>query len=409
MSAPSLRFTDNGIPYPDAISIPVSEIGILYGGLSGKSAPDFGHGLPFVTYKQVFDCAEIDLTSCGQVSISSGERQNCIALGDVLFTSSSETPKEVGYASVVTTEPEETYLNSFCFGLRPKPTTLVPAYSRYLFHAQEYREQVETLAQGTTRYNISKKGFLKINLTIPTLPEQRRIADALSVVDAKIDLLARKRDNLARFKTGLMQKIFSQEVRFTRDDGSAYPDWEEKKIKELGSFKGGGTPSTKNPAFWNGAIPWVSSQDVTDGDINRLVATRFITMEAVASSPTALIPANSVLLVTRVGVGKVALNRTDVCLSQDFTAIIPSGVNAEFLAYWFQYHAPQIASLAQGSTIKGVTVETLRDMTVSLPVDTEQDQIAASLAALDSRISGVTCQIATMQAFKKGLLQQMFV
>lgn len=404
MSAPSLRFTDNGMPYPDAISVPVSEIGILYGGLSGKSAPDFGHGLPFVTYKQVFDCAEVDLASCGQVSISSGERQNCIALGDVLFTSSSETPKEVGYASVVTTEPEETYLNSFCFGLRPKPTTLVPAYSRYLFHAQEYREQVETLAQGTTRYNISKRGFLKINLTIPSLPEQSRIADALSSVDNKIDLLTRKRDNLARFKAGLMQKIFSQEVRFTREDGSAYPDWEEKSL--------GQAFVERSERGYQDATLLAVTQNY--GVVEAESLERGVSASADRSKYKRVVHGDIAYNSMRMWQGASGLSPMDGIVSPAYTVVIPkSNQNGTFWSYLFKY-PPMVKDFERFS--QGLTSDTwnlkfpaFSKVKVVAPGTEEQKRIADLLTAIDDRLNKAINQIANMQSFKKGLLQQMFV
>ena len=98
----------------------LSKLGKTINGLNGKSSEDFGTGKPFVTYKQVFDSAKVDLSKCGRVVIKENENQNTLLKGDILFTTSSETPHEVGYASVVLNEPNEpTYLNSFCFSFRP--------------------------------------------------------------------------------------------------------------------------------------------------------------------------------------------------------------------------------------------------------------------------------------------------
>ncbi len=185
-------------------------IGQTVNGLSGKSGDDFGTGKPFVTYKQVFDCAWIDFSKCGRVKIVADERQNTLQRGDILFTTSSETPDEVGYASVLLNTPSEaTYLNSFCFSLRPNCLqTLRSEFSCFLFHSPIYRKSVAVLAQGSTRFNISKSAFLKLCLPIPTEKEQKKIASCLFSLDELITTQAKKIDTLKTHKKGLMQGLF---------------------------------------------------------------------------------------------------------------------------------------------------------------------------------------------------------
>lgn len=206
----ALRFKrDNGGDFPDWREMRISEIGDIYGGLSGKSADDFGSGLPFVTYKQIFDSSYVDLALCQLVRVGESETQNVVLAGDILFTTSSETPNEVGFASVVLESSPRLYLNSFCFGLRPKgPGELLPQFARYLFRNPFYREAVYPLAQGSTRYNLSRSGFLKLSLHIPTPEEQSKIANFLSTIDAKIDALTSQINKVERFKKGLLQQMF---------------------------------------------------------------------------------------------------------------------------------------------------------------------------------------------------------
>ena len=172
------------------VTKPLGSIGQTLNGLSGKSGDDFGQGKPFITYKQVFDCASVDLAKCELVKIGENENQNEIKRGDILFTTSSETPDEVGYASVVLSSPSEpVYLNSFCFSFRPNSLNeLVPEFSRYLFHSPIYRKLVIVLAQGSTRFNISKVAFLKLALPLPQTEEQKKIAEFLAPLDERIDL-----------------------------------------------------------------------------------------------------------------------------------------------------------------------------------------------------------------------------
>ena len=205
-----LRFTrPDGSAYPDWEEKRLGELGTTYNGLSGKTAEDFGEGKPYIQYKQIFDNSKIDMNKCGFVNIVNGEKQNEVAYGDILFTTSSETPHEVGFSSVILDEVKNTYLNSFCFGFSPNSLTeLYPSFSRYLFRSEIVRKDITTLAQGSTRYNMSKIEFLKIGTFIPCLDEQRQIADFLSAIDDKILLLGKKIASTEQYKKGLLQQMF---------------------------------------------------------------------------------------------------------------------------------------------------------------------------------------------------------
>lgn len=206
----TLRFTKaDGSPYPDWKEKRLGEVGQTIGGLAGKSADDFGDGLPYVTYRQVFGSSVIDVAQCELVRISANERQNQLRRGDILFTTSSETPNEVGFASVISNEVDELYLNSFCFALRPfSVSSLQPEFAQYLFRSPQYRRIVYPLAQGSTRYNLSKGSFLKLILNLPHPEEQQKIADALTALDGKIDAVTTQIATMQRFKKSLLQMMF---------------------------------------------------------------------------------------------------------------------------------------------------------------------------------------------------------
>lgn len=209
-TVPRLRFPEfrDG---PEWSERSLGELGDTLAGLGGKSAEDFGSGEPYVTYKQVFDAPVIDRSQCGRVRVEAGERQTLLRYGDVLFTGSSETPGEVGWASMVLDRLDSPlYLNSFCFAYRFNDQEAVrPEFARHLFHSPAYRVAVCVLAQGAIRYNISKLGFLKIRLRLPLDPEeQRRVADCLASLDAALAAEAAALAALKAHKKGLMQKLF---------------------------------------------------------------------------------------------------------------------------------------------------------------------------------------------------------
>jgi len=204
-----VRFKDEGgRNFPEWQEVSMSDIGDSFGGLSGKSGDDFGQGESFITYKQIFDDSVIEPKKFAKVTVAPGEKQNRAQKGDVFFTVSSETPNEVGYASVLM-EDVNPYLNSFAFGFRPKSLTdLLPEYSRYHFRSAPFRRQVVRLAQGSTRYNISKVQFMKLIIEIPSASEQQKIADFLTALDQTITTKAEEITRVEKWKKGLMQKMF---------------------------------------------------------------------------------------------------------------------------------------------------------------------------------------------------------
>ena len=169
---------------------PLREIGNTYTGLSGKTKDDFGHGDGrFVTYMNVFS-NPISLPEMVE-EVEFDESQNTVRYGDVLFTTSSETPEEVGMSSVWLENTENTYLNSFCFGFRPVKK-VNPYYLAYLLRSSGMRRKISFLAQGISRYNISKAKMMELEISIPNENEQSAIGTFFSTLDQQITLHQRK-------------------------------------------------------------------------------------------------------------------------------------------------------------------------------------------------------------------------
>lgn len=171
----------------------LGEIGLFYGGLSGKTKKDFEEGnAKYVTYSNIFNNIAVNLNINDVVNILPGEKQNVIAYGDVIFTGSSETSDECGMSSVVTEIINEPiYLNSFCFGFRLNNLSLYePGFLKFLFRSNNIRNEIKKTANGVTRYNISKKLFSQIEIPIPPLPEQRRIVAILDHFETLVNDLS---------------------------------------------------------------------------------------------------------------------------------------------------------------------------------------------------------------------------
>lgn len=208
--AQEIRFKDeNGKKFPEWEEKRLGEIGNIYNGLTGKSAEDFGVGKAFITYKQIFDSSFININRFSFVKISSSENQNKGQFGDIFFTTSSETPEEVGFASVLLEKNIFPYLNSFSFGFRPNSLLkLDPYFAKFFFRHSIYRREVIKLAQGSTRYNISKSGFIKIKIKLPLLEEQQKISDFLESIDKLLESKQKQIAKAEKWKKGLMQGLF---------------------------------------------------------------------------------------------------------------------------------------------------------------------------------------------------------
>ena len=168
----------------------LGEMGQTYTGLSGKTKDDFGHGQArFVTYMNVFSNPISNPEMTEPIEID--PKQNEVEVGDVFFTTSSETPEEVGMSSILLEKRGKTYLNSFCFGFRPSEK-IDSYYLAYMLRSESTRAKIILLAQGISRYNISKNKVMEIAVSLPSLDEQKLIGQYFSQLDNLITLHQRK-------------------------------------------------------------------------------------------------------------------------------------------------------------------------------------------------------------------------
>jgi type I restriction enzyme S subunit len=186
-------------------------------------------------------------------------------------------------------------------------------------------------------------------------------------------------------------------------------EWQIKQVEDSGKFVSGGTPSKNIESYWQGNIPWVSSSDIPEEDVRNIFYSRYITDDAVRSSATKLIPANSLLVVSRVGVGKLAVNDRDVCTSQDFINIIPNKTtNIIFLAYLLKNKRAALLGRNQGTSIKGFTRDTLAGLLVSIPSMEEQKKIADFLIIVDDRVTAMQQKLEILKRYKMSVMQKIF-
>lgn len=182
--------------------------------------------------------------------------------------------------------------------------------------------------------------------------------------------------------------------------------WKTYKVDNIIESCGGGTPSTKVISYWQGDIPWISSSDLFENNIRDINVSRYITKEAIKCSAAKLCPKKTICIVSRVGVGKVAVTTESLCTSQDFMNITHFEGNKYFLAQLIQNKIK--SSQLQGTSIKGITSKEIKDMRLFIPSRAEQDKIVKFLNIIDQRIETQIKIISDYNSLKSGVYNWMF-
>lgn len=299
---------------------------------------------------------------------------------------------QTGGAILVSSEyPVFTSANGVAIGF------LIPA----LNDTVRFRYFCRTQKLGGTRTRLYLKNLSQYRLSVPCFQEQQKIAAILTTQDKVIELKEKRLVEKQRQKKYLMQQLLTGKKRLPGFSG----EWTDEELSNFCEFVGGGTPDTHNQLFWNGSIPWISSADLVMDDFKSIAITRFITQQAVKFTGAKLCPKGCILLVSRVGVGKIAIAPTDLCTSQDFTNIIQHKHNSLFLLYALYYLMRKNVKQTQGSAIKGITVKEIKNFSLKFPTILEQTAIAEVLTAADREIDLLRQEIEQEKQKKKALMQ----
>ncbi|WP_343732641.1 restriction endonuclease subunit S [Duganella sp.] len=198
----------------------LGQVGRTYGGLIGKGKADFGHGAAkYITFMNVMSNIRTSVEMVESVHIDPAESQNMVQSGDLLFNGSSETPEEVAMCSWVERCDKGVFLNSFCFGFRPFAADRISGlFMAYYFRGQPGRTAVSSLAQGATRYNIAKTALLQAPLCLPSLKEQKAIAEILSSMDTEIASLESRLTKARAVKLAITQALLTGRIRLVESN-----------------------------------------------------------------------------------------------------------------------------------------------------------------------------------------------
>ena len=358
----------------------LGKIGATYNGLTGKNATDFGSGSPFITYKSIFDDSKIDVSRVEYVRITDTEKekqtQNKVEYGDIFFTTSSETPEEVGMASVLLSEISDCYLNSFCFGYRLFNKTIhLPEFFRFYLRSKSIRRKIAVLAQGSTRFNISKNEVMKTLIFIPSFSEQRKISELFSLIEERIETQKKIIEDLKKLKSEISNILLKSRK------------WEEYIIGDL---------CDSVPAK-----PYICSSVITDG-----VYPVIQQGENPIIGYTNSIPFKDYMKVIIFGDHTLSVYRPNApfLISTDGLKILTpkSSINRDFLYYLVCAFKPQPEGYKRHYSI-------LKEISVPVPPLDKQRQIAMILLSVDSKINIEAKMLEKQLLQKYYLLNQMFI
>lgn len=317
--------------------------------------------------------------------------------GDVIFT--REAP--VGEVGVLE-DSTGIFLGQRTMMYRVDPKIADNRFVFYSLMSGYCQKQIEDFSNGGTVAHMRVPDCGEIIINFPPLPEQQKIAKILSTWDKAISSTERLIDNSTQRKKALMQQLLTGKKRLAGFN----EEWISEPLeKVVGKIYGGGTPSKNVPEYWDGDIPWVTVKDLIATKIDG--AQQYINKSGLENSSANMVPAGTVIIATRMALGKAVIASCDVAINQDLKAITGSPkIDSVFLHYWLLLQAKVIEKLGTGSTVKGVQLETIKSLRMHIPSSIqEQQKIATVLTNADQEIELLEQQLADLQQEKKALMQ----
>lgn len=337
---------------------------------------------------------------------------NYCKVGDLIIADASEDYGDVGKCiEIVNLNNEKVLAGLHTILARPDLQKMSVGFNGYLAKSEKVRLQIKILAQGSKVLSISAKRLAEIDLSFPTLPEQTKIANFLTAVDDRLQALKKKKTLLEQYKKGVMQKIFSQELRFKDENGNEFPDWEEKKLGDIANFRRGSFPQPYGLSKWyddKNGMPFIQVYDVDDNMLLKPETKNKIS--ELGAEQSVFVEKGTLIITIQGSIGRIAKTQYDAYV--DRTLLIFQSYKATINVDYFKFVVFLLFEIektkAPGGIIKTITKEVLTDFTVPIPCVEEQTKIANFLSVIGDKITHCQTQIEKTEQYKKGLLQSMF-
>lgn len=323
---------------------------------------------------------------------------------DVIIPASGETSLEIAKASCV-------LKNDIALGgdLNIIRSNLNGIFLSYYLN-NRLKENIASLAQGNSVVHLYSSQLKTLKLKVPLIQEQKKIADFILQIDNKIEKLTKKKELLEKYKKGVMQKIFNQEIRFKDDNDGDYSDWEFKELGGIGTFKSGsGFPESEQNGKEGVPFYKVSDMNLPLNFSEMIEANNYVSLEQINNMKFKVISEYAIIF-AKVGAA-IFLERKrkaqDFLIDNNMMAFIPKKENIDFIKYFFD--TIFLSKYAQVGALPSYNGSDLQRIKISVPSLPEQTKIANFLTEIDKKINLTEKQLNGTKQYKKGLLQQMFI
>lgn len=343
--------------------------------------------------------------------------------GDVLITKDSETPFDIGIPSVVTDEVPHMVCGYHLALIKPRKNLIDPIFLSKQLASPQAASYFSRLAAGSTRYGLSNGAIARTRISAPSVSVQRKIARILQTIDQAVEHTTALIVKYQQIKAGLMHDLFTRGIGA---DGKLRPpreqapelyqqtpigwipnDWQYQLLDNLAERGSGHTPSKSHPEYWGGGIKWVSLADSFRLDDLYIDDTEYeISAEGLRNSSAVLHPAGSVIMSRDAGVGRSAIIKSPMAVSQHFMCWrCEKKMDNHFLYYWLQHNKRNFENIAMGSTILTIGLSYFKRLKVACPTSkAEQTRIGGRLKSMDASISTLKNEKAKLRQKKNGLM-----
>lgn len=325
-----------------------------------------------------------------------------LKVGDVLFSGTGT----IGQTALVKEEPINWGIKEGIYAITPDSHKLDSVFLIYYLHTTKAIALYSSMSSGSTISSVPMTKFINLPISLPSLSEQKRIALALSNIDALISELGKLIEKKRAIKQGAMQQLLTGKQRLR---GFSEP-WVEKKLGEICEFQNGYTPSKAVNSFWeNGTIPWFRMEDIRTNGRILSDAIQHITEEAVKGS---LFPANSIIMSTTATIGEHALLIVDSLANQQFTNLtFRKSLTQAVDVMWFYHYCFILGEWCKMNINEGglasVNMIDFSNVMIPLPSVKEQSAIASVLTSMDNEISALEAKREKYSSIKQGMMQQL--
>ncbi|MEG0236048.1 MAG: restriction endonuclease subunit S [Cetobacterium sp.] len=348
-----------------------------------------------------------------EVSLEKIPEDNYCKNRDLIIADASEDYSDIGKSiEIINTNNQKILAGLHTFLARPDLYEIALGFGGYIMKSPTMHLQIKTIAQGTKVLSLSSKRVAELKFFIPCLPEQEKIANFLFSVDIKIEKLEKKKELLEKYKKGMMQKLFSQKLRFKDENGNYYPEWEEKRIGDLTKFHQQGY-YTKDSYNLNNPYYLLSGANIKKHKIDLANCPKI--NASAKDFETFKVKKGDILLIRSGNVGDYAIAYEEKNIIFG-SYLIKFNLNSqiiinEFFGYFYQSESKerQLKMIIQSSANVNINAENIKSLKITLPTLLEQEKIANFLSSIDRKIELIERELEKNKEFKKGLLQQMFV